>query len=88
MGKKGGPPTSDSAEGVDVFGGEQGRGQFPDELLEQGSSIVWIHLLPAELPRVKTGLQLLLQQLQSQNGEMEGNKRNQKVSIHSAKSPF
>lgn len=57
------PPTSDSAEGVDVFGGEQGSRQFPDELLEQRGSIVWIHLVPAELSRVETGLQLLLQQL-------------------------
>ena len=57
------PPTSDGAEGVDVFGGEQGSRQLPDELLQQRCSIVRIHLIPAELSRVETGFQLLLQQL-------------------------
>lgn len=59
-----GPPTSDGAEGVDVFGGEQGSGQLPDELLQQRGSIVGAHVVPAEVSRVETGFQLLLQQLQ------------------------
>lgn len=55
------PPTSDSTEGVDVFGGEQGSRQLPDKLLKQRSSIIRIHLIPAEMSWVETGFQLLLQ---------------------------
>lgn len=59
------PLTSYGAEGVEVLGGEQWRGQFPDELLEQRSSVIWTHLIPRELPRGKVCLQVLLQQLQT-----------------------
>lgn len=63
------PPTSDGAEGVEVLGGEQRSGQFPDELLEQRRGVVWTHLVPADLPRVEVGLQVLLQQLHAENNE-------------------
>lgn len=60
------PLTSYGAESVEVLGGEQGCGQFPYELLEQRSSVIWTHLIPRELPRGKACLQVLLQQLQTQ----------------------
>lgn len=60
------PLTSNGAEGVEVLGGEQGCGQFPDELLKQRSSVIWTHLIPREVPRGKVCLQVLLQQLQTQ----------------------
>lgn len=61
------PLTSDSAEGVQVLGGEQRSGQFSDELFQQCGSIVWTHFVPADQPRVEVGLQVLLQQLYSRS---------------------
>ena len=63
------PLTSDSTEGVEVLSCEQGSRQFPDELFEQRSSVVWTHLVPADLPWVEVGLQVLLQQLETENNE-------------------
>lgn len=59
--------TSDGAEGVEVFGGEQRSRKLADELLEQRSSIVWTHVVPVDLPWVEVGLQVLLQQLHTEN---------------------
>lgn len=44
------PLTSDSTKGVEVLSCEQGSRQFPDELLEQRGSVVWTHIVPADLP--------------------------------------
>lgn len=55
--------TSDGAEGVEVFGGQQRRREFTDELLEQSGGVIRTDLVPAERTAVKRVLQLLLQHL-------------------------
>lgn len=69
--------TSDGAEGVEVLGGEQRSGQFADELLEQRGSVVCTHFIPADLPQVEVGLQVLLQQLQIENNVTFSDHRSQ-----------
>lgn len=58
--------TSDGAEGVQVLGGEQRGRKFPDKLLQQRCGVVGTHLVPAHRARVEVGLQVLLQQLRTE----------------------
>ena len=46
-------------EGVDVLEGEQGDGEFAQELFEESSDVVGSHVVPAELATVEAVLYLL-----------------------------
>lgn len=40
--------TPDGVEGGEVLGGQQRRGQLPDELLQERRGVVGTHIIPAE----------------------------------------
>lgn len=70
--------TSDSAEGVEVFGGQQRRRQLTDELLEQRRGVVRTDLVPVERTAVKRVLQLLLQDLRGTRAPRVRNRKSKK----------
>jgi len=76
--------TSDGAEGVEVFSGQQRRREFTDQLLEQSGGVVRTDLVPAERTAVKRDLQLLLQHLGPNTAAVSRNTLAQRVFIRDA----